>query len=82
LVPNPYNVNYYMNNRSWHSARLITRAINNRYEKSFKNRFIFELFDIFYDKSSSASIKKKNELIDIIKENKLNMRYLRKKRKN
>ena len=81
LVPNPYNLNY-MNKKLWHSARLIERSLKNRKEKSFKDRFLSELLDIYYDKGDSISIKKRTEFINIIKDNKLNMRYLKKKRKN
>jgi ribosomal protein S7 len=79
LVPNPYNLNY-MNKNLWNSARLIERSLKNRKENSFKNKFIAELLDIYYDKGNSISIKKKEEIITIIKDNKLNMRFLKRRK--
>jgi ribosomal protein S7 len=79
LVPNPYNLNY-MNKKLWHSARLIERSLKNRKESSLKKKLIAELLDIYYDKGNSLSIKKKEEIITIIKDNKLNMRFLKRRK--
>lgn len=79
LVPNPYNLNY-MDKRLWASARFIERSLLNRKEKSFKDRFISELFDIYYDNGESLCLKKRNEIINIIQENRLNLRYLKRKK--
>lgn len=54
--------------------RFILLSLKSRSEKTFKDKFLNELFDIFFNKG--LSIKRKIQYIKEIKENIHNIRYL------
>lgn len=81
MVPNPNNANYVKKSKE-NSFKLLKDSVKKRKEKDFKYRLFNELLDLYYNHDFSISFKKKEEIIKNIVDIKLNVRYLRKKRKN
>lgn len=77
LVPNPNNLNF-IKRKLWHSARIIVKSLSSRKETKLRDRLLAELMDIYNNKG--VSIKKKIDILNTIKENEMNMRYIKSKK--
>lgn len=79
LVPNPYNKNF-IKKHLLISTQVLKNSIKQRNEVHFGVRFHFELMDIYYGKSC-ISLKKIAENFLLVKNNLINMRFLKRKKR-